>query len=280
MSNDNLVIVLVTLCGLVLLPWWLVYLWRSLHEVIKHWQNKSQKPEVEQPSPPKQPLLDRKPILFVIGTLIMLVGFALIILFRDNTFLWLVVAGILYLSALFFRCYFLTISQTERTLLSEGSSRRPDTSDPEQLYLFIHSHWMFDRPGLFYTGFFFIPLGVFLALTSADMYLLLLSIYGLIFLLQVWSFSQLNILTVTDRRTTLLTGLPADDRIEIRHEEVTSLRTRRSPTQHLFRTWTLVIAGAEDQEMILHLKHPDLVTDLIKQYRSPGEQPRASTRNL
>ncbi len=248
--------------GVLILSVWFFYLWRYLKAIITHWKGRSVSVGIRGPRPARQPWSQRNPILFCLGTLIIFFGFALVIVFKERSFVWLILTGILYLSALFFRCYYQTFSQTEKS-----EPKRPrTTADPEQLLLFTHSSWIADRPGLFWLGVAFLPLGLGLTIIYADTYFMLLSVFGLIFLLQLWSFCQLNILTVTDQRTTMRTGLPADSLSEIPHTGVEKIRTYRTLFQRLFGTSTLIISGSNKEELIFHTKFPALVTGLIEEH--------------
>ena len=249
--------------GVLILSVWVFYLWRYLKAIMAHWKSRPVAVGIREPRPTKPPGSQRNPILFCLGTLIMFLGFALVIMFKERAFVWLILAGLLYLSALFFKCYYQTFSQGDKSVYSK---RPRPTADPEQLLLFTHSSWIADRPGLFWFGVAFLPLGLGLTIIYADTCFLLLSVFGLIFLLQLWSFCQLNILTVTDQRTTMRTGLPADSLSEIPHVGVEKIRTYRTLFQRLYGTSTMIISGSNKEELIFHTKFPALVTGLIEEH--------------
>ena len=129
-----------------------------------------------------------------------LLGIVLTIFSRSRLFLPVSVVGMIFLCGLFFHCFMVAYKRDEKVLFRRRARATTLDGDPEQLLFFGHSPWIFDRPWLFLAGVLFVFLGIGLVVITRDVYLLLLSVFGIVFMLQVWSFWQLNSLTVTTER--------------------------------------------------------------------------------
>ena len=206
--------------------------------------------------------------MFTIGSAFTFLGFALTILLRNAEFLILIVVGSLFLSGLFFYTYYIIFSREERALFSSKKSARA-----EHLMLFTHPAWMFHYPHFAIIGIGFIAGGIFAGTVYNDIYLTLLAIYGLIFMLHLWSFTQLNILTVTDQRISLRLGLPADSIVNIPLTEIANIQMTQSLLQRLFRVHALAITDHAGADLTLHVPFPHLITDLIPSPKSKEQCP-------
>jgi hypothetical protein len=211
------------------------------------------------------PWLSRKPVLFVLGSLIILLGVLLTIYFRTRTYIPLSVSGMIFLCGLFFHCFVVAYRKDEKVLFRRRPSLAGLDGDPEQLLFFGHSPWIFDRPWLFLAGLFFVGLGLGLSLISGDVYLLLLSVFGLVFMLQIWSFWQLNSLTVTTDRVIFQQAYPSIGTLVIPREHVTRLKVDQSKTQRVCRVCTLVIETLEE-DVRVKLKCPGEVRGLVDRF--------------
>ena len=238
--------------GVLLLPWWLLKLWEALRSF-----DKPPKPRpalaVKKIAEPKR-FWHKGPVLFLIGSVLTLLGFVLTILLRNPEFLILIVVGPLFLSALFFYTYFVIFSRDERALFSSRKNARA-----EHLMLFTHPAWMFHYPRFAIIGMGFIAGGIFSGVIYSDIYFALLAIYGLIFMMHLWSFTQLNILTVTDRRISLRTGLPADSIVNMPLAEIANTQVTQSLLQKICRVHALSItdrAGASIAILVTRSQNP------------------------
>jgi hypothetical protein len=236
--------------GILLLPWWLLKLWQSLQTIFN-----TPKPvptpkyrvhKVHQPAS----FWFKGSVMFAIGGLLTFLGFVCTILFRNPQFLLLIIVGSLFLTGLFFYTYFSVFSVYEQT------NRRK--KNPGNLQVYTHPDWLFQHPLFFLFGLLNIVVGIVCAYFFQDIYWALLSIYGLVFLLHLWSFSQLNILTITDLYLNLHTGLPADGILTIPLETIVEVEHTQPFLQRLLRTHTIRIVDQEGAQLTLHTRLPHL----------------------
>ena len=118
---------------------------------------------------------------------------------------------------------------------------------------------------MFLAGLFFVGLGLGLALISSDVYLLLLSVFGIVFMLQIWSFWQLNAFTVTTDRVIFQQAYSSIGTLVIHREHVTSLTVDQGIAQWVCRVCTLVI-GTLEEDVHVKLKHPGEVRGLVDRF--------------
>jgi len=174
------------------------------------------------------------------------------------------VSGLLFLCALFFWCFWSASRKDDRVLL-RSVKNKSEESQPEEMLFFGHSPWIFDRPSLFLTGLLFIFGGVAFVLFSGDIYFLLLSVFGMVFMMQVWSFWQLNSFTMTTERAIFQQAYPSNAYLEILREQVTGLAFDQNFVQRVSGVCTLVIQTI-DEDIRVKLKHPKAVLKLIDSY--------------
>ncbi len=274
----NLTLILIVLGGIALVPLWLHHMWKTIRALIEYWESKRGRPESgsgRERGSRQLAWMQRKGVLFFVGTFFLFSGVVLTILFKNRIFVPLIVSGMLFLSGLFFYCHFSTYSKKERSLFSVRANGAFDTSEPEQLLLFTHPVWNFDNPLLFLTGVIFQLSGVALTFTYGDVFFLLLSAFGVVFWLHLWSFYQLNTVTITNKRTTLKQGFPADSTLEVLHSRVSTVQTSQGLLQRLCRVGTVVISSSDRPDMIVNLKNPEGVKDLIESSLSLEERQAA-----
>jgi hypothetical protein len=236
--------------GILLLPWWLLKLWRTMGAIF----------DTPKPVPLPKFRIDKVvpsgsfwlkgPLLFAIGALLTFLGFVCTIVFRNPQFLYLIIAGSLFLTGLFFYTYFTIFSTHEPSVHPERS--------PGLLQVYTHPDWLFQHPVFFVFGLANIPIGILCAFVYQDIYFALLGICGLVFLLHLWSFSQLNVLTITDRYLNLQTGLPSDGMLTIPIENIVHVQHSQGLVQRLLRTHTIRIVDHEGAELKLHTRLPHL----------------------
>lgn len=241
---------LLTIGGLILLPWWLLKLWQSLHAIAN----------APKPAPP--PKFDihkvdamvsvwfRGPILFTVGGLFTFLGFSGTIYFRNPQYLWLIVVGSLFLSGLFFHTYFLVFSGKERSIFSRNS--------PGNLLVYTHPDWIFQNRFFALFGFANIVAGLIAGYVNDDIYWVLLTIYGLVFLLHLWSFSQLNILTISDTTLHFHAGLPANRILTIPLHTIADVQHSQTLYQKVFRIHTINIIDHSGAKLTLYTRLPHL----------------------
>ena len=210
------------------------------------------------------PWLTRKSVLFRLGSLLILVGILLTIYFRSRTYLSLGVFGLFFLCGLFFWCFW-SASRKDNPILLQPVRTRTQASHPEEMLFFGHSPWIFDRPLLCFTGLLFIFGGVAIALFTGDLYFLLLSVFGMVFMMQVWSFWQLNSFTMTTERAIFQQAYPSNASLVIPREQVTGLAFDQNFVQRVSGVCTLVIQTL-DEDIRVKLKHPKAVLKLIDRY--------------
>ena len=175
------------------------------------------------------------------------------------------VVGLIGLSLL---PYFVIFSREERALFSKQKSMRQ-----EKLMLFTHPAWFFHYPRFALLGSIFVIGGTVFSMTANDIYLALFAIYGLVFMLHLWSFTQLNLLTVTDRRISLRTGLPADSIIDMPLPQIATVQVTQSLIQRLFRVHTLKLTDLQGADLKLHVPFPNLITDLLPNSSEQNKTP-------
>ena len=258
----------IALGALALVPLWVHLIWKSLRSLIEYWEGKDKRSEetarIDWPRSDPSPWILRKRVLFFIGTLFLLAGFLLTISFKNRAFIPLIVAGILFLSLVFFYCYFSTYSKGERALLRARPNRELRQSGVEELLLFTPPVWFFDAPSQFLSGLFFQFLGIAFTYIYEDVFCLLLNVFGVAFLLQVWSFYQLNVLVVTNRRIILKQVFPDDRTMEILHAQVRDVQIQQDFSHRLCRVGgRLVISSPDQPDLAVVLQNPKTAQDLI-----------------
>ena len=248
MPNEHNLIYWVIGFGALLLPWWLFKLWQSLHAIFN-----TPKP----PPPPKYHVHKvntsvsfwlRGSVLFTVGGLLTFLGFVCTIYFRNPQFLLLIIAGSLFLSGLFFHTYLFVFPDHERA----------QKKTPEHLQVYTHPYWLFQYPFFALFGLFNVFAGSICAYHYQDIYFMLLSIYGLVFLLHLWSFAQLNILTITDQTLKLYTGLPANGILTIPLHTIVDIQMTQPFYQRPFRVHKISIVDEQGAKLVLHTNLPHL----------------------
>ncbi|MBT5829629.1 MAG: hypothetical protein HOH77_05470 [Candidatus Latescibacteria bacterium] len=249
LDKDHLIYWLIGL-GCLLLPWWLLKLWRSLHLIVN----------TPPPTPPPKyhvhkvnpsiPFWLRGPILFTVGGLLTFLGFVCTIFFRNPQFLLLIIVGSLFLSGLFFYTYFLVFSTNQKSLDSH--------KNPGNLQVYTHPDWLFQNLPFVWFGLLNLIAGLVCAYIYEDIYLVLLSIYGLVFLLHLWSFSQLNVLTITDLYLHLHTGLPANGILTIPIHTIVEVEQSQPIYQRLLKVHTICIVDEDGAQLKIHTRLPHL----------------------
>lgn len=247
-------------CLAVALPFWFLGLWRAA-SVIR--SDESVRASWRRPRLPAGGFTVRLK-LFLGGTLLLFLGFLAVVFFREAVFASGIAAGTLFLTALFFACYFRNLSDDERKLF-RSSRRGAAPDDVEEVLLFTHPVWSAEHPGLFAIGVLFTLGGGVLTFMLGDLALLLLSVFGLVFLLHLWSFCQLNTLIVTNRVTATREGLPAERCRLIPHQDVMRATTERSGLDRLFRVETLVIDDGSGEPVRMKLRNAGEVTRRISE---------------
>lgn len=257
-QEDNLLYWIIGLSSLVLLPWWLIKLWQSLHTIFSA------------PTPPPPPTYHikkvdqtvsfwfRGPFLFTVGGIITFLGFLLTIIFRNPQFLYLIILGSIFLSCLFFYTYFIVFSDQDRSIFANKM--------PENLQVYTHPDWLFQHKFFFGFGLINILAGVIAGYLLDDIYYVLFSIYGCVFLLHLWSFAQLNILTITDQTLNFHTGLPASGILTIPIHTITSVVQSQPFLQRLLRVYTVHITDNTGAKLTLHTRLPHLLTTTLKPF--------------
>jgi len=114
-----------------------------------------------------------------------------------------------------------------------------------------------------------------------DPVLLLLSVFGLVFLMHLWSFRQINTFIVTTRVTAVREGLPAERSRLIRHNDVQSMSIGRALMDRFFRVWWLEIDDGTGHPLRIKVKNPEDVKRLVEEHRrvegEEGEEARGRT---
>jgi len=237
--------------------WWLLKLWQSMHAIVN----------APKPTPPPQYHIQKVnpsisfwlsgPILFFVGGLLTFLGFVCTIYFRNPQFLSLIIIGSLFLTGLFFYTYFIVFSSQDK---SRTSQKRL-----EHLQVYTHPDWLFQHPKFAFFGFGNIIAGIVCAFIYQDIYFALLSIYGLVFLLHLWSFSQLNILTITDQHIKLHTGLPVDGILTIPIATISDVHYAQPLLQRILRIHTVSIVDQAGAKLILYTRLPHLFWGTLNQ---------------
>jgi len=150
----------------------------------------------------------------------------------------------------FFYTYYIVFSLHDKT-------HKPKKR-PEHLQVYTHPDWLFQHPKFAFFGFGNILAGIVCAYLYQDIYFALLSIYGLVFLLHLWSFSQLNILTITDQHITLHTGLPVDGILTIPITTISDVHYGQTHIQRLLRIHTVSIVDQAGAKLKLYTRLPHL----------------------
>jgi hypothetical protein len=172
--------------------------------------------------------------------------------------------GILGLSSLFFNRYVKGYTADERRFFRgdpQAASLRSGTEIPR---LYRHPAWMFECPRLLATAHIFIVLGIVLTLATSDVYLLLLSAFGVIFYLQLWSFHQLNTVTITEQRILVQRRFPEETSIELTHDQIEEIWLRRTSLQRMAHAGTLVLTRADGPDVEVVLDHPEDVQAILE----------------
>lgn len=195
----------------------------------------------------------RGSVLFTIGGLLTFLGFACTIYFRNPQFLLLIIAGSLFLSGLFFHTYLFVFPEHENA----------QKKSPEYLQVYTHPHWVFQNPLFVLFGLLNLITGSIWAYHYQDIYFMLLSIYGLVFLVHLWSFTQLNILTITDHTLTLYTGLPANGILTIPINTIVDVQLTQPFYQRPLRVHTISIIDESGAQLRLHTNLPHLFWDTL-----------------
>lgn len=234
----------------VVLPWWMLKLWRSLHLILN----------TPKPTPPPKYHVHkvnqsvsfwfRGPVLFAVGGLLTFFGFICTIYFRNPEFLLLIIVGSLCLSGLFFYTYFWVFSTNEKSLDAH--------KNPGNLQVYTHPDWFFQNLPFVLFGLLNLIAGLVCAYIYQDVYLLLLSIYGLVFLLHLWSFSQLNILTITNLYLHMHTGLPASGILTIPIDTIVEIQHSQPLYQRLLKVHTIRIVDQDGAQLKVHTRLPHL----------------------
>lgn len=251
--------------GLLLTPRWIRGLRRSIGALIEYLENRRQSGRtiLRLTNAESGPWITRKPVLFFLGSMMILLGIVLTIFSRSRLFLPVSVVGMIFLCGLFFHCFMVAYKRDEKLLFHRKARATTLDGDPEQLLFFGHPPWIFDRPWLFLAGVLFMFLGIGLVVITRDVYLLLLSVFGIVFMLQVWSFWQLNSFTVTTERAIFQQAYPTSGTLVINRKSVKSVTVDQSLPQRLCRVCTLVIE-TPDEDIHVKLKHPREVRTLVE----------------
>jgi hypothetical protein len=247
---NQLLYYLLGLTGVLFTGWWLLKLWQSMQAIAN----------APKPIPPPQYHIQKVnpsisfwlkgSSLFFVGGLLTFLGFVCTIFFRNPQFLTLIIVGSLFLTCLFFYTYFIVFSG-QKTL-------RTPKKKPEFLQVYTHPDWLFQHPKFALFGFGNIIAGIVSAFIYQDVYFVLLSIYGLVFLLHLWSFSQLNILTITDQHIKLHTGLPVDGILTIPIATISNVHYSQPRLQRLLRIHTVSIVDQTGAKLVLYTRLPHL----------------------
>jgi len=255
--------IIVVACLLLALPLWLAGLWRAARVMLVKKDGAGRSWRL--PRLTANGLTVRLK-LFLIGTVVLFAGFLAVILFRDAVYAAVIAFGTLFLTGLFFACHFRNLSDDERQLFRSDPSGNPDL-EPEEMLLLTHPVWMSEHPGLFALGLVFTLGGGVLTAWDGDPALLLMSVFGLVFLLHLWSFRQLNSLIVTNRLTALREGLPAEQIRLILHLDVVAVSVERTFLDRLFRVSSIEISDGSDDPVRIKLKNAGEVKRLIEEHR-------------
>ena len=263
MLQDHTFIYVILLGGVLLVSLWIHRLWKAIKARVAR-RGEARKPRPPVSTGPRAPWFQRTSVLFYAGTCLVFSGLALTITFHSRTFFPLSLAGILGLSSLFFNRYVKSYTADERRFF-RGDPEAPSPQLGTELpRLYRHPAWIFESPGLFITALFFILLGVVLTLVVGDIYLLLLSVFGAIFHLQLWSFHQLNTVTITERRISVQRRFPEEMSIELTHDQIDEIWLRRTSLQKLAHVGTIVLTRADGPDVEVMLDHPEDVQAILE----------------
>ncbi len=267
MLQDQTFIYVIVLGGVILVSLWAHRLWRAGRALVAR---RNEAPKARGSAPPSLPTDPRTPwyhrtsVLFYAGTCLVFAGLALTITFHSRTFFPLSLAGILGLSSLFFNRYVKSYTADERRFFRGDPDTTSPQLGPDVPRLYRHPAWIFESPGLLIAALFFIVLGVVLTYLTEDVYLLLLSAFGVIFHLQLWSFHQLNTVTITERRISVQRRFPEEVTIELSHDEIEEIWLRRTSLQKMAHAGTIVISRADGPDVQVVLDHPEDVQAILE----------------
>lgn len=267
MLQDETFVYVILFGSVVLLSLWIHRLWRAVRDLLVRWREARKARRQGREAAPtglRTPWHRRTSVLFYVCTCLVFAGLVLTIAFHSRTFFPLSLAGILGLSSLFFNRYAKSYTADERRFFRGDPQAGPPRLGNEVPRLYRHPAWVFECPKLLATAQVFIVLGIVLTLVTSDVYMLLLSAFGVIFYLQLWSFHQLNTVTITEQRILVQRRFPKDVSIELTHDQIEEIWLRRTSLQKLAHVGTLVLTRADGPDVEVVLDHPEDVQAVLE----------------